>query len=718
MAVETQNNKRELVELFLLSAVALYFELLVIRWISADFLAFTVFKTFPLVTCFVGLGVGFACQKNLNYFRLAPLAIMQFVALLKLGVLIGFDKFFFPSIGVWQWSDPTVFNGQWLWIYVALFTLILIVVLSGSFATMVCLGSRLGQLFIDIPPLTAYSVNIAGSIAGSVLFSAFTFAGLPPWFLLIPAALLIAYYAKAKWWLTLLPLAVTLVLAFMPMTAPGEVIFWSPYQKLSVTQFSAGTKAEDPIWKTNQGIVIGTNGSFYQYALDLRPSNLNNPKMPKELRDKLEEHSRHYNLPYKLKKPSTVLILGAGSGNDVAAALRNGAEQVDAVDIDPVILSLGQTRHPENPYGSSKVNRICDDARDFLNKCNKHYDMIIFAGLDSHTITGQGGSVRLDNYVYTKDSMQRALQLLNPDGLMIVSFCQSRPWLTQRLFSTINAAANYPPLIVVDQTNPELAWQIFISGPMVEKRALKINPAVIAPFALQELSLKDSARILTDDWPFVYVSPVIVDVPYLMVVFVIISLSMIAARKVLFAPTPLSSWQMFFLGAAFLLLELQSITRLSLLFGSTWYTSAIVINGVLLMILAANFIVIKLDDRVTSKLGLLYGLLILSLVISYSLPTHQILSSMVGFAGQMVVSTATIFPMFLAGIIFASSFKNVPAPDQAFAFNLLGAVAGAMLEYLSNFFGINSLVLIAAALYVASYLCTRTSVPKIKDSFS
>jgi len=40
-----------------------------------------------------------------------------------------------------------------------------------------------------------------------------------------------------------------------------------------------------------------------------------------------------------------VLILGSGLGNDVAAALRNGAEHVTAVEIDPLILQIGERLH-------------------------------------------------------------------------------------------------------------------------------------------------------------------------------------------------------------------------------------------------------------------------------------------------------------------------------------------------------------------------------------
>lgn len=108
--------------------------------------------------------------------------------------------------------------------------------------------------------------------------------------------------------------------------------------------------------------------------------------------------------------------------------------------------------------------------------------------------------MRLDNYVYTKQSMQRALQLLKPDGLMIVSFCKSTAWLSHRLHSTIEEAAGYAPITVLDETNPSLSWEIFITGPLVHDGLLKIEPAAIAPFVIQKPSDLGPTRILTDDW--------------------------------------------------------------------------------------------------------------------------------------------------------------------------------------------------------------------------
>ena len=60
--------------------------------------------------------------------------------------------------------------------------------------------------------------------------------------------------------------------------------------------------------------------------------------------------------------------------------------------------------------------------------------------------------------------------------------------------------------------------------------------------------------------------------------------------------------------------------------------------------------------------------------------------------------------IFLASLIFATAFRQAEAPDRAFGANILGAVAGGLLENLSLLLGLQALYLVAAALYVLSYL--------------
>ena len=44
------------------------------------------------------------------------------------------------------------------------------------------------------------------------------------------------------------------------------------------------------------------------------------------------------------------LIIGAGSGNDIDHALHYGVGRIDAVEIDPVIQSIGISSNPDQPY--------------------------------------------------------------------------------------------------------------------------------------------------------------------------------------------------------------------------------------------------------------------------------------------------------------------------------------------------------------------------------
>src|SRR5260370_28374816 len=108
-------------------------------------------------------------------------------------------------------------------------------------------------------------------------------------------------------------------------------------------------------------------------------------------------------------------------GNDVAAALRNGADRVVAVEIDPLILALGRRLHFEKPYGSPRVRAGLDDARSYLQNGHERFDLIVFSLLDSHTTSSHFSNIRIDNYVYTIAALAAARPLLAPDGALIVA---------------------------------------------------------------------------------------------------------------------------------------------------------------------------------------------------------------------------------------------------------------------------------------------------------
>ena len=84
----------------------------------------------------------------------------------------------------------------------------------------------------------------------------------------------------------------------------------------------------------------------------------------------LATRRRIHDEPYRVGPNGDVLMVGAGTGNDVAAAVRAGARSIEAVELDPVILGLG-ARHPEAPYRDRRVRAINADARGYLRRVAK-----------------------------------------------------------------------------------------------------------------------------------------------------------------------------------------------------------------------------------------------------------------------------------------------------------------------------------------------------------
>jgi hypothetical protein len=74
-------------------------------------------------------------------------------------------------------------------------------------------------------------------------------------------------------------------------------------------------------------------------------------------------------------------------------------------------------------------------------------------------------------------------------------------------------------------------------------------------------------------------------------------------------------------------------------------------------------------------------------------------------------------PVFFAGMLFALEFRSVESPSVALGANILGAVAGGLLENLSLLIGMRALLLVAMGLYclAAIGLWQRRKMPAIES---
>jgi hypothetical protein len=145
-----------------------------------------------------------------------------------------------------------------------------------------------------------------------------------------------------------------------------------------------------------------------------------------------------------------------------------------------------------------------------------------------------------------------------------------------------------------------------------------------------------------------------------------------------------------------------------LFFGTTWVVNALVFAGVLVAVLAA----VEVTQRWrTPPLPLMYGLLIAGLALSWLVPASWLLSLDVVLRAVVAIVISFV-PIFAANIIFAKRFADTADAPLAFGTNLLGAIVGGCLEYLSLIFGYRALLLLAGALYVASYLVMPREVER------
>ncbi|HET6742424.1 MAG TPA: spermidine synthase, partial [Kribbella sp.] len=400
------------------SALMLFVELALIRWTGSNVVHLSYFSNFVLLGSFLGIGIGVlrsSRAKRLPYYSPIMLGLLVLVIAWKPVTVNrgGSSVIYFTSLNT---------TGPPVWVILPIIFVAVAVVLAGP-------AELVGRCFANLPRLTAYRFDLVGSLIGIITFTALSFLGAPPiwWGLIVavvfgvlmiprtataPGKRVVATALSAA--LVLTPLIVMLGVLFHESTKADNS--WSPYYKVQTKQY------------TFEGVpllTITVNGVPHQQAI------------PADARLQWEPQ---YGLPYERattgKTPKNVLIIGAGSGSDVAIALKKGATHVDAVEIDPRIRDLGKQLHPDHPYQDPRVTSHIDDGRAFLSRTKTKYDMILLALPDSLTLVNGASSLRLESYLFTKQAFESARDHLNPGGAFAMYNYYRETWLIDRLAST------------------------------------------------------------------------------------------------------------------------------------------------------------------------------------------------------------------------------------------------------------------------------------------
>jgi len=678
------------VTLFLISFLVLFLETELIRWMPAYIRLLAYFSNFILLAAFLGIGVGCLvagrpsasrrARRLFDWFPLLLLALVVAVNRLRLEVAVPSTSTIYFSSGT---TNPVVPIESTL-----LLPLIFVVVA----ALFVTVASRLGRELAARPPLRAYTLNLAGSLAGVGAFALVSWLELPPavWFGAAAVAAIPLLFtdgsSRPRSVLNLALLTATLVV----VSGMQHGSLWSPYYRITLSQDGPDT-------------VVEVNHIFHQSMAHVA------------------EKEYFYQWPYTVFGDTfeDVLILGAGTGTDVAAALQHGAKHVDAVEIDPIIIRIGAERHPDRPYSDPRVTVVNDDARHFLRTTTKRYDLVVFALIDSLTVQSSFSGVRLESYMFTEESFGAVRDHLKPGGVMALYNYFREKWLVDRLANSLVAAfgsqprANQgdgaPGLIHVHQDRAYLA--VMLAGP---RAAAMTTPPPLpdlvlaygqahAPSPAKRLVRDPSIVPATDDWPFLYMREPGLPAHYAVALTSVLAVSMVAVWLALGSDRAGWSWRFFFYGAGFMLLETKSIVQFALLWGSTWTSASLAIASVLTMALLSTLVASRFELR---RRGLIAAALFALLAINYLVPVGAV--AFASRAAESIFYGALVFsPVFFAGLLFSAEYRRSASPSMDFGANLLGAMVGGVGEYLSLLAGYRFLIIVVAVCYLLAISIAR-----------
>ena len=691
--------------IFLISILGLFLETLFIRWIGTEIRIFAYLQNTILVVCFLGLGLGMFTSSRPIAIKQSLIPMTVFLCLMALPLtrlILGSISEILSTFGdfvIWTSHATDNINQSIVLLFAGLvLTYIVLVLIVDIF---VPIGRILGRLMnINPNPIWAYSINIFGSLLGTWLFVLLSFFYQPPfvWFVIaaIPLAIFV-FWSNRDRKINLALLALLLILSWLAGQAPGALkVIWSPYQKLVVRESQANWLGDYYIEVNNIGYQVIINLSEARVSVEPK-------KFPPELRGLSQ-----YDMPALLyPNPKSVLLVGAGSGNDAAGALRHNVQSVTAVEIDPAIINIGREFHPEHPYFSPKVLVVNDDARSFFSTTTEKYDVISFGLLDSHTTTALTNA-RLDHYVYTKESIIQAKSRLKEGGIMVLTFEAQKPFIADRIQRVLEEVFHQPPLVFrIPLTTYGAGGVMFVTGDLENvHKQLQRDPSLEAYIehlqSTNPVPLTHTTKITTDDWPYLYLeSPGIPSLYYLLIglltiVFLRSYRKWQAGHNI--AITNRRFWHFAFLGAAFLLLEVQNISKASVVLGNTWQVNAVIISSILAMALIANWIAYKFPKL---SLTLVYSLLIGTCLVLYFIDLARFGFLPYPFKAT-IVGALTSLPMLFSGIVFVRSFAIAQDKSNALGANLIGALVGALLQSITFIIGIKALLLVVAGFYLLS----------------
>jgi len=147
----------------------------------------------------------------------------------------------------------------------------------------------------------------------------------------------------------------------------------------------------------------------------------------------------------RLRPEARALVVGAGTGADALLALAGGAQQVTAVEDNGLIIETVKGAYGDFTAGlfsHPRVRVVDQSGRVFVRQPDRgRFDLLVVSLNDPHRPVTSGAYTLTENYTYTEGAFADYLDVLDEDGLLVVSrWLQWPPSESVRTFGALAAA--------------------------------------------------------------------------------------------------------------------------------------------------------------------------------------------------------------------------------------------------------------------------------------
>ncbi len=463
--------------------------------------------------------------------------------------------------------------------------------------------------------------------------------------------------------------------------------------------------------------------------------------------------------PFRLCREPRVLVIGPGGGTDVVLSIAAGSPAVTAVEMNPLIVDCVRRLGDEagNLYDHPKVHLVLEEGRNFIERTELRFDMIILGFVDSWASVASGGLSLTENYLYTRQALEAYYNRLTETGALVII---RWPIDVQRLVA--NAVAMLSErgmaisdigthLLAVSRRKPEgtepvetvfMLTRSPLTGPTVD-RLLAGHDGAHTIFAASRLSEPPYAKLFSgeitfdqytdsfetmatpveDDHPFYFARDKPLGIPHFVVglvavpvgAVVVFTVLLLVAGRILGFRAPGARTVAYFgaLGLGFIIVEIALIQRLILLLGHPIYTLVVILFTLLLAGGVGSWFARRFaPETIHRALGVIIPFVVLLVILgALALPVVVRSALPLPLAARILVVGGLVFPYgFLMGMPFplglrTSAHDPAGAPVSALwgingVASVVGSIGAAALAVVAGFTWV---FLVGAACYAIAW---------------